>query len=276
MLLVIDVKALLENIKAAPYEEIVVAAPHTGTVTFAGIETGAHVTGISGAFDEKPGTLLAKLTRENNDKPLFANAKGVVGVVHRELEGRFVEAGTPLVVIRHYLSKDEVIANILQRVLYLFPARPERGPGRASCGRVSGRPDRPYPGRGQPGTHGLGGKGVVMGEYIQIRVIAQTFDQEAAEKRFPKLYTLAWPVEATPGDSHRGLIELAATLDDRVRLGDLPAPERKALTPGVEKVMAAKAALEGALGERDAKAADQASYKLEDALAELEKLAPRP
>ena len=115
-----------------------------------------------------------------------------------------------------------------------------------------------------------------MGEYIQIRVIAQTFDQEAAEKRFPKLYTLAWPVEATPGDSHRGLIELAATLDDRVRLGDLPAPERKALTPGVEKVMAAKAALEGALGERDAKAADQASYKLEDALAELEKLAPRP
>ena len=125
MLLVIDVKALLENIKAAPYEEIVVAAPHTGTVTFAGIETGAHVTGISGAFDEKPGTLLAKLTRENNDKPLFANAKGVVGVVHRELEGRFVEAGTPLVVIRHYLSKDEVIANILQRVLYLFCA-PER------------------------------------------------------------------------------------------------------------------------------------------------------
>jgi len=115
-----------------------------------------------------------------------------------------------------------------------------------------------------------------MGEYIQIRVIAQTFDQEAAQKRYPKLYALAWPVEATPGDSHRGLVELAATLDDRVRLGDLPAPERKALTPGVDKIMAAKAALEGALGERDAKAADRASYQLEDALAELEKLAPRP
>ena len=115
-----------------------------------------------------------------------------------------------------------------------------------------------------------------MGEYLQIRVIAQTFDAEAAEKRYPKLYALAWPVEATPGEGHRGLVELAATLDDRERLGDLPAPERKALTPGVEKVMAAKAALEGALGERDAKAADQASYQLEDALAELEKLAPRP
>ncbi|MHC1788114.1 hypothetical protein [Solidesulfovibrio sp.] len=115
-----------------------------------------------------------------------------------------------------------------------------------------------------------------MGEYIQIRVIAQTFDQEAAEKRYPKLYALAWPVEATPGEAHRGLIELAATLDDRVRLGDLPAPERKALAPALEKVMAAKGALEGALGEREAKAADRASYQLEDALAELEKLAPRP
>ena len=121
----IDVKALLEDIKAAPYEEIVVASPHTGVVTFAGIEPGTRVTGISGAYGEKPGTLLAKLTRENNDKPLYANAKGVVGTVHRELEGRFVEAGTPLVVIRHYLSKDEVIDSILQKVLYLFSA-PER------------------------------------------------------------------------------------------------------------------------------------------------------
>ncbi|OLN26425.1 hypothetical protein DVDV_2673 [Desulfovibrio sp. DV] len=115
-----------------------------------------------------------------------------------------------------------------------------------------------------------------MGEYLQIRVIAQTFDAEAAEKRYPKLYALAWPVEATPADSHRGLLELAATLDDKVRLGDLPAAERQSLAPALDKVTAAKAALEGALGERDAKAADQASYQLEDALAELEKLAPRP
>ena len=115
-----------------------------------------------------------------------------------------------------------------------------------------------------------------MGEYLQIRVIAQTFDAEAAEKRYPKLYALAWPVEATPSDSHRGLIELAATLDDKVRLGDLPAPERQALAPSLDRVTAARAALEGALGERDAKAADKASYQLEDALAELEKLAPRP
>ena len=121
----IDVKALLETIKAAPYEEIAVTAPHTGVVRFAGVETGTRVVGVSGTYDEKPGTLLAKLTRENNDKPLFAGVKGVVGEVRRELEGLFVEAGTPLLVIRHFLSKDEVIATILQKVLFLFCA-PER------------------------------------------------------------------------------------------------------------------------------------------------------
>jgi hypothetical protein len=123
--IVIDVKALLETIKAAPYEEIVVTAPHTGVVHFAALESDAHVVGQSGTYGEKPGTLLARLTRENNDKPIYADVKGVVGGVRRELEGRFVEAGTPLLVIRHFLSKDEVIASILQKVLYLFCA-PER------------------------------------------------------------------------------------------------------------------------------------------------------
>ena len=115
-----------------------------------------------------------------------------------------------------------------------------------------------------------------MGEYLQIRVIAQTYDEAAAEKRYPKLYVLAWPVEPTPSEGPHGLVELAAVLDDRIRLGDLPAGDRKTLAPGLEKVTAARLALEGALGDRDAKAADQASYQLEDALAELEKLAPRP
>lgn len=121
----IDVKALLEKIKASPYEEIVVEAPHTGVVRFAGIEPGTRVSATSGTYGEKPGTLLAKLTREHNDKPLHADVKGVVGEVRQELEGTFVEAGTPLAVIRHFLSKDEVIASILQQVLYLFRA-PER------------------------------------------------------------------------------------------------------------------------------------------------------
>ena len=49
----------------------------------------------------------------------------MVGEVSSDLEGKFVEAGTKLAVIRHFLSKDEVIAAILRQVLYLFTA-PER------------------------------------------------------------------------------------------------------------------------------------------------------
>ncbi len=115
-----------------------------------------------------------------------------------------------------------------------------------------------------------------MGKFLQIRVTAQTYDEVAAEERYGKLYALAWPAAATPPVEPRGLLELTAALDDRVRLGDLPGPERKALLPGVERAMALKNALEAALGDRDPKAADKFSYELEDALAELEKLAPKP
>ncbi|WP_300156753.1 hypothetical protein [Solidesulfovibrio sp.] len=114
-----------------------------------------------------------------------------------------------------------------------------------------------------------------MGKFLQIRVIAQTYDPVAAEERFAKLYALAWPAAATPPAGPRGLLELTQALDDAVRLGDLPGPERKALLPGVERAMVCKNALEGALADRDAHTADKRSYELEDALAELEKLAPK-
>ena len=114
-----------------------------------------------------------------------------------------------------------------------------------------------------------------MGNFIQIRVTATTYDVAAAEDRYPKLYALAWPTEATPVAGPRGLLELAGALDDRVRLGDLPGAERAALLSGVERALAARDALEAALADRDPQAADRFSYSLEDALAELEKLAPR-
>ena len=115
-----------------------------------------------------------------------------------------------------------------------------------------------------------------MGRLLQIRVIAQTYDEAAAEERYGRLYALAWPAAATPAAGPRGLLELTAALDDAVRLGDLPGADRKTLLPGVERAMAAKAALETALGNRDPQAADRASYELEDILAELEKIAPKP
>lgn len=121
----IDVKSVLEEIKAAPYEEIVVRAPHTGIVGFEVKQTGVMAQAPSGTYLEKPGTLLATITRERNAKPLHAPVSGEVAVIHLERGGTFVEAGTPLVVLRHYLTKDEVVAAILKRVLHLFAA-PER------------------------------------------------------------------------------------------------------------------------------------------------------
>jgi hypothetical protein len=119
-----DVKALLEQMKASPFTVVPVPAPHTGTLTLA-VEPGAKVKGASGTYLEKPGTLLATLERERNPKPITAWLKGVVETVADDLHGQFVEAGATICTIRHYLTRDEVLAVILKQALHLFPA-PER------------------------------------------------------------------------------------------------------------------------------------------------------
>nr|WP_203529393.1 biotin attachment protein [Pseudodesulfovibrio sp. JC047] len=120
-----NIKELLDKVKASPYREIVIRAPHTGVVEFAGLKQGDMVRGPRGDYMEKPGTLLAHLTREKNKKSILAPEKGEIESVHLRHEGQFVEAGEPLVVIKHYLTRKEVIELILQEALYLFRA-PER------------------------------------------------------------------------------------------------------------------------------------------------------
>lgn len=121
----LDVTKLLDTIKASPYEEITIFATHTGIVTFNALTIGDKVMGPSGTWKEKPGTLLATLTREQNPKPICALQKGYISAIYTELEGSFVQAHTPLMTIRHFLSKDEVLQLILQKALHIFPA-PER------------------------------------------------------------------------------------------------------------------------------------------------------
>jgi biotin carboxyl carrier protein len=122
---VLDISQLLEEIKASPYQEETIVAPHTGVVTFAPIKEGKRVRGPSGVWKEVKGTLLATIERERNPKPIHATEKGKVKDIFRQYEGTFVEAGTPLVSIRHYLSKEEVLGIILRKALHLFKA-PER------------------------------------------------------------------------------------------------------------------------------------------------------
>jgi hypothetical protein len=120
-----DVKALLEEIKASPYEEIEIRAPHTGVIEFAVKTAGGKVFGPVGTWKEKPGTLLAHVTRERNKKPIHAPQKGEIKDIAQDLSGKFVEAGTRLMTLRHFLSRDEVIEAILKKTLHLVTA-PEK------------------------------------------------------------------------------------------------------------------------------------------------------
>lgn len=122
----IDVKELLRELRETPYEQIVIRAPHSGQVEFVADRPGAKVVGPSGTWKEKPGTLLARLEREKNKKSIFAPQKGEVMALADLAPGQFVQAGDELMTIRHFLTREEVIARILRRSLSLFLA-PEKG-----------------------------------------------------------------------------------------------------------------------------------------------------
>lgn len=121
----IDISGVLEEIKASPYRDIVIASPHSGVVAFAKIKLGDKVEGPCGQWKEKKGAKIATIERERNPKDIFAHEKGEIVKLNTELEGKFVEAGTPLAVLRHLLTRSEVERMILQKSLYLFRA-PER------------------------------------------------------------------------------------------------------------------------------------------------------
>ncbi len=122
----LEINKILDEIKASPFEELTVCAPHTGRVYFPdSLEEGQFVSGISGTWNEKPGTLLATIEREKNPKSITSPEKGEIVQVNRVLQGSFVQAGTPLVQLRHFLSKEEVLQIILKRALHLFLA-PEK------------------------------------------------------------------------------------------------------------------------------------------------------
>lgn len=121
----LNIKELLEEIKASPYKVIEITAPHTGVVEFSGLKPGESVRGPSGDFKEKAGSTLMTITRENNTKSIHAPENGEVLEVVENVSDSFVEAGQTLMTIRHYLSRKEVIELILKKALFLFEA-PER------------------------------------------------------------------------------------------------------------------------------------------------------
>ena len=121
----LNIPKLLEKLKQAPFEDITIVAPHTGQVNFAELALGTKVHGPVGTWKEKPGTKIATIEREKNPKVIYASQNGTITVLHSKLDGQFVEAGTELAVMRHALTRDEVLGRLLRQALYLFTA-PER------------------------------------------------------------------------------------------------------------------------------------------------------
>ena len=118
-----DITEVMRELKESPYIEKQIYAAHTGTIRFADdIKDGMKVTGISGTWKERPGTLLATITREKNPFYVTSQENGEVHSISTALDGCFVEAGTPLCTIRHYLTKQEVISLLLKESLYAFCA----------------------------------------------------------------------------------------------------------------------------------------------------------
>ena len=112
---------LLKKYKGDPFDYVDVFAVHTGGVSFQ-VEVGQEVNAPGGECQHIPGTRLYEINRERNPKMITAMTNGTVSEIHRELDGRFVEAGEKLLTIKHPMKKKEIIENILKEVLYLFPA----------------------------------------------------------------------------------------------------------------------------------------------------------
>ncbi len=120
-----DIAEVLEELKASPYAEKEICAAHTGVISFSDLQEGMSVSGVTGKWNEIPGTLLATITREKNPFNVVSNENGIVRSIRRELDGRFIEAGEPLCTIRHYLTRQEVVSILLRESLFAYCA-PER------------------------------------------------------------------------------------------------------------------------------------------------------
>lgn len=122
----LDIKNFLDEIRQTPYEELVVRAPHTGRVRFFIKETGVQVKGAEGPWQENQGTRLVAIERERNLRLVHAPETGEIVGFFKLKDGDFVQAGDPLLTIRHFLTRKEVIDRILQQALFLCRT-PEKG-----------------------------------------------------------------------------------------------------------------------------------------------------
>ena len=135
-----------------------------------------------------------------------------------------------------------------------------------------------------------------MGRILDIRVIAQTFNEDEVARAWPGLCSLVWPgwmasfnvrerwidkiaalnpepslVEKALGQCRHGVLELAQSLEDLAAFGRLPEHVTGGLRFSIHLASRASAGLAAALADRDTKTAGRMSAELEDALDQAEK-----
>lgn len=111
-----------------------------------------------------------------------------------------------------------------------------------------------------------------MGKVLQIRVMAQTYDESEVEKNWPYLVKTAWQEPQPQGRPH-GVFELVDDLKDRLELGMMPDEKAEALGETIRRAYDLKIRLEKALGDWKASEANTISYDLEETLSAAEKIA---
>ncbi|SCM73626.1 hypothetical protein [Desulfovibrio sp. 86] len=108
-----------------------------------------------------------------------------------------------------------------------------------------------------------------MGEALQIRVTAVTWNEDLLEKLWPQLTELAFSVPIK--HEKHGVLEMVRALHEGLQFLPWSEARRKAMGPGIEEAARLKQALENALADWQPREANILSDKLEDVLDTLEK-----
>ncbi|WP_297828712.1 hypothetical protein [uncultured Desulfovibrio sp.] len=107
-----------------------------------------------------------------------------------------------------------------------------------------------------------------MGEALQIRVSAVTWNEDLLEKLWPQLTELAFSVPIK--HEKRGVLEMVRALDEGLTFMKWSKARQEALGPGIREAARLKQNLENALADWQPREANALSDQLEDALDRLE------
>lgn len=120
-----SVTDIVKELESNPYQIIPIYATYSGVLHYGDIHVGDTVFPAMGKWQEIPPTVLATITRERIHKAVVTQKKAIVEMIFPELEAMFVQAGTQIMTLKHYYSKEEVLEIVLKHSLSLFCA-PER------------------------------------------------------------------------------------------------------------------------------------------------------